>query len=54
MGVYQFRACSPKIGRGKGAKLGEFVGKLYKIQFFWQFLVIPEVKGGYYMPEICN
>ena len=25
-----------------------------KMQFFLDFLVTPEEKGGYYMPEICN
>ena len=53
-GVYQFGACSPKIGRGRGEKLGEWLENCTKIQFFCNFVVIPEVKGGYRMPEISN
>ena len=30
------------------------VGKLYKNTFFCNCLAILEVKGGCYMPEICN
>ena len=52
MTTYQFRGCSPKIERGRGAKLG-IVGKLYKNAIFLDFLVIIEGKGGCYMPEIC-
>ena len=35
-------------------KLGELLKNYTKVQFFCDFLVIPEVKLGCYMPEICN
>ena len=34
--------------------MGEHFGNYAKMQFFEIFLVNPERKGGYYMPEICN
>ena len=34
--------------------MGEQFGNYAKMQFFLDFLVIPEQKGGCYMPEIRN
>ena len=37
-----------------GAKLGIGWKIVQKYSFFCIFLVIPEVKGGCHVPEICN